>query len=106
MACPFISGLAALVLGAHPELKTGDVRQPQAVAQLLSQGAVDLALPPDVQGAGVPQARRVLESALTRQQAVASLSASRQQQQDRLGPLIADIKQKREEIRQLLAQVE
>jgi len=105
MACPFICGLAALVLSAHPELKTGDVSQPLAVHHMLSHGSIDLGLPSELQGAGVPQANRVLASALARNKAVQRLSFTRQQQLDRVQPLIADLKQKQEEIRELLAQV-
>ena len=58
MACPIVTGLAALVLGAHPWLRTGDGRQVDALRYALQCSCRPLALPGSVQGLGVPHAWR------------------------------------------------
>ncbi|MBT1076894.1 S8 family serine peptidase [Geobacter grbiciae] len=69
MACPFIAGVAALILEAYPEIRTGDVNQPLAVRDLIQRSAVDLGLPTGMQGAGMASAARALGAALLRRRA-------------------------------------
>lgn len=56
MACPMVSALAALVLEAHPWIRTGNARQPDYVQRIITSSAVNLGLPRAVQGAGLPRA--------------------------------------------------
>lgn len=61
-AAPFISGLAALILECHPELRAlTDGRRVEGVKAVLSRSAVDLGLPSERQGAGMPFAPACLE---------------------------------------------
>ncbi len=103
VACSFVAGLAALVLGAYPEIRTGDSRQSQAIHEILEASALDLSLPTAIQGAGVPQANQALTTPLLRRETIRQFALVRQEHQDRLQPLIADIEQKQQEIRELLA---
>lgn len=66
MACPFVSGLAVLILEAYPEIRTGDVNQSLAVRDLIQRSAVDLGLPSEMQGTGMVSASRALGAALIR----------------------------------------
>ncbi len=68
MACPLITGLAALILEAYPEIRTGDVWQPYYVREVLRSVSVDLGLPAEMQGAGLPNAEIALSSAIYRQE--------------------------------------
>ena len=102
-ACSFIAGLAALVLCAYPEIKTGDARQWRAIHEILRASALNLSLPDAIQGAGIPQANRALTTPLLRREAIRQFALVRQEHQDRLGPLIAEIEQKQQDIRDLLA---
>ena len=63
MACPFISGLAALILEAYPEIRTGDGWQPYYVREIIRASAMDIGLPPEMQGAGLPNAEFALANA-------------------------------------------
>lgn len=63
MACPFISGLAALILEAYPEIRTGDGSQSYSVREIIRSSATDIGLPPEMQGAGLPNAEVALASA-------------------------------------------
>lgn len=63
MACPCITAMLALVLEACPHLRTGDFRQPEALRWILANAAVDMGLPPAIQGHGLPTMPRVLASA-------------------------------------------
>ncbi len=76
MACPFVSGLAALILEAYPEIRTGDANQPLAVRDLIQRSAVDLGLPTEMQGAGMASAARALGAALLRQRGRAATRTS------------------------------
>lgn len=60
MACPLISALVALILEAHPWIRTGDARQPEYVRAVLGQSSIDLGMPILLQGAGLPIATRAL----------------------------------------------
>jgi subtilisin family serine protease len=106
MACPFVTGLAALLLSAHPELKVRDLRRLAAVRQLLAASAVDLALPVAIQGAGVPQADAALADALESHYSAEQLAAAQQESLRLLEPLIADLEQKQLEIKSMLVQLE
>jgi subtilisin family serine protease len=63
MACPLVSGLAALILEAYPGLRTGDSSQPEYVRSVLQASCSDLGMPPFLQGYGLPSAPRALASA-------------------------------------------
>src|SRR5574340_1128268 len=63
MACPAVTALAALVLEANPWLRTRDARQPQALRWILATAAVDMGLPPEIQGHGLPTVPRALAAA-------------------------------------------
>lgn len=63
MACPLISGLAALILEGYPEIRTGDDRQPYWVRKILRESSVDIGLPAQMQGAGLPNAEMALAAA-------------------------------------------
>lgn len=58
MACPLVCGVAALVLGAHPWLRTGDHRQVDALRHALQRSCRPLGLPASIQGLGMPHAWR------------------------------------------------
>lgn len=64
MACPAVSGLAALILEAYPEIRTGDEWQPYYVREIINGSAADIGLPQEMQGAGLPKADLALCSAL------------------------------------------
>jgi subtilisin family serine protease len=102
MAAPFVTGLVALVLSAHPELRTGDFRQVQALRQLLEATSVDLRLPRAIQGAGVPQADAALGDALSQRRAAEHLATAQHDSLRALEPLIADLELKQMEIKALL----
>lgn len=59
-ACPLISAMVALILEAHPWMRTGDARQPEHVRAALTQSSVDLGMPIPLQGAGLPLVPRAL----------------------------------------------
>lgn len=63
MACPFIAGLAALILEAYPEIRTGDGWQPYYVRKIIRESTTDIGLPPEMQGAGLPNAELALADA-------------------------------------------
>ena len=63
MACPSVTALAALVLEANPWLRTRDIRQAQALRWILATAAVDMGLPPEIQGHGLPTVPRALAAA-------------------------------------------
>ena len=80
MACAFIAGLAALILEAYPEIRTGDRSQPDAVRAIIRNSAIDLGLPSEMQGAGLPNAAIALRDASFRRvREEAILSACRNQ---------------------------
>ncbi len=60
MACPMVTALAALILEAYPAIRTGDAAQPEFLRSIISGAALNLGLPPTVQGFGVPQALTAL----------------------------------------------
>lgn len=68
MACPFISGLTALILEAYPEIRTGDGWQPYYVREIIRNSATDIGLHPEMQGAGLPNAEVALASAYSRRE--------------------------------------
>ena len=59
-ACPLITGLAALILEVSPQFRTRDARQPEYVKSILQSSAVDLGMPPHIQGYGLPLANQAL----------------------------------------------
>lgn len=63
MACPIISGIAALILEAYPEIRTGDAWQPYYVREALTGSATDIGLPVEMQGAGLPSVAVALAEA-------------------------------------------
>jgi hypothetical protein len=63
MACPLVSSLVALLLEAYPFLRTGDQQQAEAVKSILYDAAVDLGMPPQIQGRGLPVVSRALAAA-------------------------------------------
>jgi subtilisin family serine protease len=105
MACPHVAGLAALVLGAHPELAQRNLHRVRAVHAQLAAGCVDLGLPPQVQGSGVPRADAMLKGPLGQRQAATTLAARQQDSLRQLEPLIADLQGKQQEIQALLARL-
>jgi subtilisin family serine protease len=54
MACPLISAFAALLLEAYPALRTGAATQVEAVRHILRTCCIDLGMPAQIQGAGLP----------------------------------------------------
>lgn len=64
MACPMVTGLVALILEAYPDFRTGDAWASYQVRTLLRDSATDLGLPPEIQGAGLPNVESALSSAL------------------------------------------
>jgi len=64
MACPAVAGLAALILEAYPEIRTGDEWQPYYVRSIISGSSTDTGLPQEMQGAGLPRADLALAGAL------------------------------------------
>jgi len=78
MACPYIAGLAALILEGYPEIRTGDAYQPYNVHQIITASATDIGLPQEMQGAGLANAEAALGSAhARREQEEAHLAAYR-----------------------------
>lgn len=105
MACPCVAGLAAVVLSAYPGLAPRSTQRLQAVHDLLAAAALDLGLPQQVQGAGVPRADAALAEALARRRAAERLAVAQQESLRQLEPLIADLQLKQQEIQSLLAQL-
>lgn len=62
-ASPLVAALAALILEAYPSIRTGDARQPEYVRSIIQGSAVNLGMPPLLQGSGLPQATRALAAA-------------------------------------------
>jgi len=60
-ACAVITALAALVMEAFPEIKTGDYRQSLTVKRLLKQSCFDIGLPYSMQGSGYPDIYSLLK---------------------------------------------
>jgi subtilisin len=63
MACPLVTGVAAVVLAASPWLRSGDWRQVAALQNCLRNSVTPLGLPASVQGLGVPHAARACDVA-------------------------------------------
>jgi subtilisin family serine protease len=63
MACPLVSALVTLIIEAYPSIRTGDPQQPELVKSILYSAAVDLGMPPTIQGRGLPMASRALAGA-------------------------------------------
>lgn len=60
---PLVAALAALILEAYPQIRTGDSRQPDFVRSIIGGAAINLGLPPTIQGRGLPLATRALSAA-------------------------------------------
>lgn len=60
MACPIVSGLAALILEAYPEIRTGDEWQQYYVREIIINSAEDIGMSTEMQGAGLPNAELAL----------------------------------------------
>jgi subtilisin family serine protease len=63
MASAMVTALVALILEAYPAIRTGDAQQVEYVRQILHGAAVDLGMPPEVQGRGLPLATLALPAA-------------------------------------------
>jgi hypothetical protein len=63
MACPLVTGLAALVLEACPWLRTGTAEQSQMLRWALTAGAANTGFPPEIQGYGLPTLPRAIAAA-------------------------------------------
>jgi hypothetical protein len=103
MACPFVAGLAALILEAYPELRTCDRRQVETVRRYLQTSAIDLGLPAEFQGAGLPNAAGALAEAWFRDEGIESATASRKAQ---LGREMDILKAQLAAVENALAQIE
>lgn len=102
-AAAFVAGLAALILDAFPEIRTGDYKQPQYVLEIIKSSATDLGLPGELQGAGLINAERALGAALARRrQEIDFQSAGRKQ----LESLLDQARKCREEIKSAIAGLE
>jgi subtilisin family serine protease len=105
MACPFITGLAALALSAYPEIRTGDLQQVWSVRHLLEAASQNLQLPPDLQGAGLPNATALLGAAALQQAAVQRMNASREEHLKALASLDGEFSETRKQIEELLSSI-
>lgn len=68
MAGALVAGLAALVLEAYPEIRRGDAYQSCDLRRILFDSAIDLGLPPELQGAGLASAEAALAAAYYRRE--------------------------------------
>lgn len=84
MAAPFIAGLAGLILEAYPEIRTGDRQQPELVRSILESASIDLGLPPEMQGAGLPNAALALRAALIRRLSEEKVLAAYRRELDKM----------------------
>ncbi len=102
IACPHISGLVALILEAYPEIRTGDGRQPYYVRQILADSAIDIGLPVELQGLGLPNAALALADAQYRrhqeERAWASLQHYAEAMLDRTKTVAREIEQQLAEL--------
>jgi subtilisin family serine protease len=64
MASAMVTALVALILEAYPAIRTGDAQQVELVRQILHGAAVDLGMPPGIQGRGLPMATLALSAAV------------------------------------------
>jgi subtilisin family serine protease len=65
MAAAMVSSLVALILEAYPTIRTGDAQQVEWVRQILYGASVDLGMPPEIQGRGLPMATFALAAAIS-----------------------------------------
>jgi subtilisin family serine protease len=65
MASSMITALVALILEAYPAIRTGDAQQVEFVRQILRGAAVNLGMPPTIQGYGLPLATNALPPRVT-----------------------------------------
>lgn len=65
-ASPFVAGLAALILEAHPAVfRCQDQARPQQVREILSRSCISLGLDPSVQGQGLPMAPAAIKQLIS-----------------------------------------
>lgn len=103
MACAHTAGLAALVLEAYPEIRTGDAYQPGYLRQIITGTASDLGFAAEMQGAGLVNAAAALSSAYSdRAQEEESMGSYR----DYLDGLLSRAKGARAAIEESLARLE
>ncbi|HVG18509.1 MAG TPA: S8 family serine peptidase, partial [Blastocatellia bacterium] len=62
-SCPMVSGLVALILEAYPAIRTGDAQQSEYVRWILRDSSLNIGLPPQIQGKGLPSVPRALAAA-------------------------------------------
>lgn len=63
MASAMVTALVALILEAYPAIRSGNAQQVEFVRQILHGAAVDLGMPPEIQGRGLPLATLALPAA-------------------------------------------
>jgi subtilisin family serine protease len=72
MACPMVSALAALVLEAYPQIRSGRADQVEWMRSVLNYASVPLGMGPGIEGSGLPMAPRALAGARPRPTAMQS----------------------------------
>ncbi len=105
MACAAVAGLAALILEAYPEIRTGDEWQPYYVRSIINDSATDTGLPQEMQGAGLPGADPALAAALKRREYENEILTSYRQYMEQLlertGAAVREIEESLKKLRRL-----
>jgi hypothetical protein len=60
-----VAALAALILEAYPAIHTGDAQQVEFVRQILHGSSIDLGMPSEIHGHGLPMATYALQTPMS-----------------------------------------